>query len=411
MTRILLAVSAVVLVAITLPAAPRKKKAKKTPPVHQVTAAEREAARDEIAKRIRAAESGFENPEALTPFLSALKNPAGPIHILQFGDSHTASDDWVNSMRTALQAKFGDGGPGFVHPGRPFRGYRRFDAQATSSLNWRAEGTMALLGDGCEGLSGISISTGVPGQTIGLSAAGDSLSIFFLQQPGGGRLELTVDAVSMGSFSTDGEPAPGVSTYSLLPGPHQIELRTLDRAPVRLFGWTLDNTQGATFETLGINGAQAHVILGWNEAVWDSEVAERNPALVILAYGTNEANSHRWTLDDYRISMKAVIERVRRAAPQAGILMIGPPDCGKSGPLLHLTEVIDAQRQFAREENVAFWDWRRHMGGPGSIRLWVTAGYGQADYIHMTGEGYRIVGDLIVNSFLENQNEQARQNH
>jgi hypothetical protein len=30
--------------------------------------------------------------------------------VLQFGDSHTASDDWVNSMRSLLQTKYGDGG-------------------------------------------------------------------------------------------------------------------------------------------------------------------------------------------------------------------------------------------------------------------------------------------------------------
>ena len=53
----------------------------------------------------------------------------------------------------------------------------------------------------------------------------------------------------------------------------------------------MENRRGLTFETLGINGAQANVISGWNEAVWAAEVAARNPALVILAYGTNEANS------------------------------------------------------------------------------------------------------------------------
>jgi lysophospholipase L1-like esterase len=188
-------------------------------------------------------------------------------------------------------------------------------------------------------------------------------------------------------------------------------LRTLDRGWVRLFGWALDNPSGLTFETLGINGALAHAMLWWDETLWASEVAARNPALVILAYGTNEANSRLWTLEQYRLDMKAIIDRVRRAAPQASILMIGPPDCGKLRPLLHLSEVVAAQRDIAREQNVAFWDWRLHMGGPGSVKIWVTAGYSQADYIHMTGEGYRLIGETIVNSLMEMQNEQARENH
>ncbi len=181
---------------------------------------------------------------------------------------------------------------------------------------------------------------------------------------------------------------------------------TVDRAPVRLFGWTLDNPSGLTFETLGINGAQAKIILEWDEALWSSEVAARKPELVILAYGTNEANWHLWTLDEYRSGLKTIVERVRRAAPQAAILMIGPPDCGRLQPLPHLDDVIAAQRAFAREEKIAFWDWRAHLGGPGTVKLMVTAGYGQPDYIHMTGEGYRLTGETIVNSLLEMSHEQ-----
>jgi lysophospholipase L1-like esterase len=275
---------------------------------------------------------------------------------------------------------------------------------------------MALRGDPDQGLSGISISAATPNQTIGLTASGEALSIFFLMQPGGGKLELSVDGQSLGVFTTDGPTGQGVSTYALLPGSHDLSLRTLDRAPVRLYGWALDNHNGVTFETLGINGAQAHVMLGWNETIWAADVAARNPALVMLAYGTNEANSHLWTLADYRADMTALIARVRRAAPDAAILMIGPPDCGKLHPLLHLGDVVAAQREIAREQKVAFFDLRLHQGGAGAVKLWVTAGYGQTDYIHLTGEGYRLVGEtivnaLLVNALLEKQNEQARKNN
>lgn len=377
-------------------AAAKKKKA----PVQRVTAAQRAAARDEIARRMAAAGPPFENPEALEPFYKALTT--SPVHILQFGDSHTASDDWVNSMRVLMQSKFGDGGPGFVHPGRPFRGYRRFDAKAAATPGWRTEGTMAMRGDPDQGLSGLSISTESAGQTIGLTASGEALGILYLMQPGGGRVEVTADGQALETFSTDGPFGPGAASYTLPPGPHEISLRKLDRAPVRLYGWTLDNRTGATFETLGINGAQANVMLGWNEAIWSAELAARNPALVILAYGTNEANSRKWTLEEYRSDMAAVIARVRHAVPGAAILMVGPPDCGKGRPLLHLSEVVTAQRDIAREQKVAFFDLRGHMGGVGSVKLWVTAGYGQQDYIHMTGDGYRLVGETIANALLAN---------
>jgi lysophospholipase L1-like esterase len=270
---------------------------------------------------------------------------------------------------------------------------------------------MAMRGDPYQGLSGVSISTSLPGQTISLGATGEVLTVFYLQQPGGGALELTESGQGVGTISTSGDWGPGTASYTLLPGAHELMLRTVDRAPVRVFGWALENRNGLTFETLGVNGAQANVVPGWNETVWAAEVAARNPALVVLAYGTNEANSPKWTAEQYRADLQAALERVRHAVPDASLLMIGPPDCGKLHPLAHLHQVIALQREIAREQSVAFWDWRKHMGGAGAIRRWVTAGYAQADYIHMTGEGYRMAGEMVVTALLEKHDEQARKNH
>jgi lysophospholipase L1-like esterase len=371
---------------------------KKTTKPKPVPASVRLAARAEIDRRINTAATGFENAKALANFFAQVDQAhqnGTPVHILQFGDSHTASDDWVNSMRIAAQAVLGDGGPGFVQAGHPYRGYRRFDAMGASTSGWKTEGTMTTRQDPEQGLSGISISTDKAGETVSLAASGESLGVFYMQQPGGGQVELQVDDQIVATIATAGEPGPGSYRTTLKPGPHQLLLRTLDAAPVRLFGWTLDNPHGVTFETLGINGAQAHIMLDWNEPVWAAEIAERNPALVILAYGTNEANSRRWTEEQYRADLTAVIDRVRRAAPAASILIVGPPDCGRLRPLLHLDEVIDVQRDIAKMQNVAFFDWRARMGGAGMMKRWVQAGLAQADNIHFDSAGYQMLGKIL----------------
>jgi lysophospholipase L1-like esterase len=366
-----------------------------------VSPAARAAARDAIDRRMAAVHVGVENPAALANYFAALdhaQESGKPVHILQFGDSHTASDDWVNAMRIAAQSLYGDGGPGYVHAGHPFLGYRRFDASGASSAGWKTDGNKSHEDDPNQGLSHVSISTNTPGQTVRLTASGESLGIFYLRQPGGGQFEVTFDGgekAVVSTSSTDGEPQPGYFSQSLTPGRHELTLRTMNFAPVRLFGWTLDNSTGVTFETLGVNGALASKILDANEQIWASEVAQRAPALIILAYGTNEANSHLWTAAQYRADLTEIIARIRRAAPDASILMVGPPDCGKILPLLHLSEVIDIQRAIAREQSVAFWDWRMHMGGDGIVHQWVLAGLGQADYVHLTGEGYRLIGNML----------------
>jgi lysophospholipase L1-like esterase len=94
--------------------------------------------------------------------------------------------------------------------------------------------------------------------------------------------------------------------------------------------------------------------------------------------------------------LTSIVARIRENAPQTAILMMGPPDCGQKKPLLHLDDVIESQRSFAREQNVAFFDWRAHMGGPRSVIQWVTAGFGQRDYIHLTGDGYRLSAQMLL---------------
>jgi lysophospholipase L1-like esterase len=382
-----------------------------------VSAASRASAREEIDRRIAATTVGVENPSALAGYFAALDHATEsgkPVHILQFGDSHTASDDWVNAMRTAAQSIYGDGGPGYVHPGRPFLGYRRFDASGANSAGWKTDGNKSRQADPDQGLSHVSISTSLAYQTVRLAASGESIGIFYMRQHGGGQFEVTFDDDTKTIVSTDlpkedassadppnasgnSDPQSGYFVQKLAPGRHEVVLRTLNFAPVRLFGWTVDNSKGVTFETLGINGALASKLLDANERIWASEVAERDPALIILAYGTNEANSHLWTADQYRADLTEIIARIRRAAPNASILMVGPPDCGKTRPLLHLTEVIDIQRQIAGKLGVAFWDWRLHMGGERIVSQWALAGLGQADFIHLTGDGYRLIGNLLFN--------------
>src|ERR1700735_4401029 len=79
---------------------PVKKKATKKNPSSPapVSAATRLAARQEIERKIAKIEVGIENPAALAHYFAALDQAAASgsqVHVLQFGDSHTASDDWV----------------------------------------------------------------------------------------------------------------------------------------------------------------------------------------------------------------------------------------------------------------------------------------------------------------------------
>ena len=355
------------------------------------------------------AEHAFEQPGALVPFFEQLLRIGGEnaaaVHIIHWGDSHTAADDWTGGLRDLFRERFGDGGSGFSVAGHPFPGYRRFDARGGGTTLWQTVGGRAGNGDGWFGLGGVGVFARRAGQSVWLDAECDRLEVHYLQQPGGGRLALYDGDRRLDTISTDGEDAPGVMSYTVSAGPHRFLLRTLDARPARVFGWVADKAAGVTYEALGLNGAEAGVILKWNQDMLATYLRGRNPGLIVLAYGTNEASDPAWRTESYRDEFAQVIARLRRMAPDASILAIGPDDRwtsagGRWHPLPGIEEVIADQREVCREQGCAYWDLRSRMGGSGSMRDWVYAGFAQNDHVHFTSVGYRrlsavLFGDLM----------------
>ncbi len=160
-----------------------------------------------------------------------------------------------------------------------------------------------------------------------------------------------------------------------------------------------------TYETLGINGAQASIMLDWNDTTLRSNIERRNPALIVVADGTNEAGRKDWTLDSYRDMFLQLIARLREAAPAATLLMIGPPDRyihTRKGwtPMDNIDMIVEAQRQAAMSAGCAFWDLRAKMGGKGSMAQWIQAGMAQYDHVHFTLAGYKVLGDAVFRDLM-----------
>jgi lysophospholipase L1-like esterase len=398
----------------------KKKKKKSTkrsvPKAPPVSPAARAQASEEVSGMIeRTAGIPIENPAAMVPFFEQLRRASkgestGPLSILHYGDSHTAADDWTGSVRLLLQAQFGDGGGGYSLAGRPYTGYRRLDLKSGESRGWHSEGLLSRDGDGLYGLGGVSISTRLPRQSVYVEAECSKLELFYLQQPGGGELQLYDNGAPVDRISTDGPLGPGYVQYQVhdaTAGPHRFELETLQSAPVRLFGWVTEKDRGVTYETLGINGAQASIVFRWDEALLASHIARRNPALIVLAYGTNEASNPDWTQESYQQMFSALLQRLRQAAPTASILVLGPPDRefrakGRWMTMEKLDRIVAAQRDAALSNRCGFWDMREKMGGKGAMREWVIAGLAQGDHVHFTTPGYRRLGYTLFRDLMYN---------
>ena len=344
-------------------------------------------------------------PGALVPIFEQLYRLAAglshdAVHMIHYGDSHTAADEWTGALREAFKEKFGDGGSGFSLAGSPFKGYRRFDAPGGGTSLWQADGFRSAGPDGLLGLGGFSITAERPGQSVYLDTECDFLEVHYLQQPDGGSLALYDSDQFLEEIRTAGELGPGFVRYQVPPGPHRFTLKTLDSHPVRLFGWVADKQTGVTYEALGINGAEASVMMKWDEKLLSTYLQRRDPALIVLAYGTNEASDPNWNHESYEAMFSSLLQRLRQDAPAASILVLGPTDRwyrvrGVWHPLEGVDRIVAAEQQACRENGCTFWDARQRMGGRGSMRDWVYSGLAQADYVHFTYGGYHRLGEAL----------------
>jgi lysophospholipase L1-like esterase len=367
--------------------------------------ASREVLIDRIQQSLASTRVGIENPRALQPFFAQLHQlEADPesqlVRVIQFGDSHTAADLFTGALRTLFQEKFGDGGAGFSYPGYPFAGYHIHGTRRAQSTGWLALGThLRDIGDGMVGMGGVGLSTDAPGNWVSLDADASSLQVQYLIQPNGGSIEIRDNNALLATVST-AKADPSAPTVAgqfgvpVEPGPHHFEVLTIDQAPVRLLGLSTENSSGITYEAAGINGAEASLFLRWNQTLQQPLLSAVNPALVVLAYGTNEASDSNWTEESYAAMFQRIVERIRAIAPNASILVIGPPDralrAGRRAwrPFGGVDRIVAAQRSVCRKMNCAYWDQRSRMGGLGSMRDWVSVSWAQPDHTHFTGEGY-----------------------
>jgi lysophospholipase L1-like esterase len=392
---------------------PAKSTAKSAPKASAAKAAPKPAVRPQefvTAALEKGLALPIENPAALVPFFEQLYRHQqgelpGPVRILQYGDSHTAADEFSGELRTLFQSSFGNGGSGFSYAGKPWRGYRRRDVRTGSSDGWHTDGLVTRSGDGVYGLGGVAMTATAPRESIFIEADASDFELFYYQQPGGGSVRLYDSGVPVDLISTGGDPKPAYYRVAAEPGPHRFELETLERSPVRLFGWVAENPTGITYETFGINGAQATTVTKWDPATLRDNIEHRNPDLIVLAYGTNEAGNTKWTVETYQAMFQDLLREFREAAPTASILVIGPPDRAQRirrqwQTMTRVGVIAEAQRRAALLMGCAFIDLREEMGGPGAMQQWVKAGYAQSDHVHFTSPGYRMLGDAVYSDIM-----------
>ena len=342
----------------------------------------------------------IENPKALDRFFKALDDMKSgrriePVRIIHYGDSHTAADILTAEIRHRFQNEFGDGGPGYIVARNPMTTPRRSLTSGATSA-WEIDGIGKSSGnDGYYGLAGLSLTTNKPNERLWIETKCNTFEVYYMRWPGGGTIDITVDGASVLdeplSLNSD-IPGPDYFTHNMVAETnHRVEVRTLTPGRTRILGIVAENVgphSGVSYDVLGINGARINRLLSWNLNVLVDNVIQRNPNLIIFAYGTNEVTDD-WTIESYSRTVTEALQRFRRAVPKASIIVFGPPDrADNQVARRRMPQLIEAQRRAAKAAGAAFWSSYDAMGGAGSMDNWVKQGMGQGDYVHLTGQGY-----------------------
>ena len=180
-----------------------------------------------------------------------------------------------------------------------------------------------------------------------------------------------------------------------------IQLAFTGQGRYSLRGLYLDKPYGGfSFSEAGVNGASTHSWLRCS--LWEQEMHRVMPDMVIFSIGINDIQGEDFDVRRFKANYRELIKRVRRVNPRCAILLSGINDSWRHRAVNPHTEAAEkAFQELALEFDAAFWDWYGVMGGAGSMAKWEEAGLAQADKIHFTPAGYKLVGDLLFDALMD----------
>ncbi|AOM41410.1 SGNH/GDSL hydrolase family protein [Xenorhabdus hominickii] len=329
------------------------------------------------------------------------------LHFAQLGDSHTAADFFTGKLRSLLQNRYGDAGPGFISP-MNIPGQRNATVQFSGDKTgwWLSSSRKDNRAD--YPLGGFIAVPENTNSTLRMDLSPSSLDKYWVsalyQSHEATQIKAQTTSMRLWNLpATQSEwrfsPEKSV-TFPINLYPQDTQLK--------IGGWLIKRqSPGIMLSALGINGATINMLDKW-QSQWIDTLAQMKPDLVIFAYGTNEAFNDSLDLAAYQNDLTSKVQDIRRTIPQAVILLIGPNDslknktaanCSEQQPAL-LNNVIQIQQDVARKQRTLFWDWREYMGGPCSVRGWEQQNLARSDYVHLSAAGYERSAEALYQQFM-----------
>ena len=347
--------------------------------------------------------------------LSQAENEGKTYRIMHYGDSQIEMDRISSVLRQKLQELFGGSGPNMVPPIQPIptisvsqhsNGLSRYmvygDANRASHNRY---GVMSQFGQ-VNGGGSISFTQTSHSQSLEKVKEISTISVLLGRNSQDFAITLKCDTLSPQTQTLAANDSVSLITWTL---PVDVKRGTLSfKGNAEIYAVLLDGDPGVAIDNVSLRGCSGDIFTRINEAVMRQSFDLLDTRLIIMQFGGNRMPgiSSPKNIPPYLSELENQISYLKRVAPEAKILFIGPADMGQSynGKMdtwRGLPQLNDSLRHMALRNNVAYWDMFNVMGGQGSMAQWVKHKPPLAgpDYIHFTFKGAQSIGTDLAKSF------------
>ena len=339
-----------------------------------------------------------------------IRTGKGKLNIVQIGGSHIQAGTFSGQIRKRLQQLNGEmnAGWGFMFPYRIARTNSPFGYYIRHTGYWRSCRNIEKRKNDLLGVGGISATT---------TSQKASLTILLEKEN-----ELDYRFNNFRIFCNNDEANYSVSIDSAL-----VKLKTEDDGFIEfrlnklvdslhvtiqkkddkpgsfsLYGITTESSpNGFLYHSIGVNGAHVPAFLRCQ--LFEKQLRQLQPDLVILGLGINDAYGRRFSQRRFEEHYSELIERIRSASPNTAIIFTTNNDSylyrryvNKNG-----LKVEESMFNLSEKYQTGVWDMFAVMGGLNSIVLWQRNHLARYDKIHFTHEGYSLLGDLFFSALMK----------
>jgi len=334
------------------------------------------------------------------------------VRVLHIGDSHIQAEGITSRVRRHIQSQFGSAGRGLVAPLRLAGTNAPADYSLKSGSSLRSSRMLKKPWSTPMGFSGVAVQPVDDSLEFSISCgdAFDRLRIYATDE-----FPIAVECAETEPDYVYSPDSACVTDVRLLREVNSvaIKLRLSSGAAVTAIE-LLNGDTGVEYSAIGNNGATfANYV---DLPGFAASTAILAPDLIIISLGTNEAFG-RISDADMAAQIHSMVSSLRYHNPDATLLLTTPQECYKRTTSRRgrgrrrrrvrsyaVNTNIERMRRIINEygeaHGIAVYDWYEIAGGADSASKWLSHRLMNTDRIHLTWDGYHLMGDMLATALI-----------